>query len=348
MTEPSGAAPNLGPIVGADTPSASGATSSVAPGAAPLSPLADPDPSLPIVLERVSRWYGNVVAVNDITFALGPGITGLLGPNGAGKSTLLHMLAGLLKPSSGRVLISGRSAWGEPSMYGDVGLVPEREAVHAFLTGRQFVDLAARLHSLPNPAAATERAIATVDLAAAADRAVGTYSKGMRQRVKIAAALVHDPSILLLDEPFNGMDPRQRLHMMDLLRSMAAAGRTILFSSHILEEVERLADGILVIHSGRLAAAGDFREIRRLMTDRPHTFRVRSSDDRRLASAFLIEPAVFGAELRDDRLSVQVSEFSGFTRIVARVARDAGVRLFEVAPTDDSLESVFEYLVSRR
>ncbi len=306
------------------------------------------DPGQPIVLDRVSRWYGNVVAVNDISFSLGAGVTGLLGPNGAGKSTLLHMLAGLLRPSSGRVLIGGRPAWGEPSIYREIGLVPEREAVHAFLTGRQFVDLAARLQGLPDPVAATDRAIATVDLAAAADRAVGTYSKGMRQRVKIAAALVHDPAILLLDEPFNGMDPRQRLHMMDLLRTMAAAGRTILFSSHILEEVERLADGILVIYAGRLAAAGDYREIRRLMTDRPHTFRVRSSDDRRLASAFLTEPAVFGAELRDDRLAVQVSEFSGFTRIVARVARDAGVRLFEVAPTDDSLESVFEYLVTRR
>ena len=171
----------------------------------------------------------------------------------------------------------------------------------------------------------------------------------MRQRVKIAAALVHEPPILLLDEPFNGMDPRQRLHMMDLLRSMAAAGRTILFSSHILEEVERLADGILVIYAGRLAASGDYREIRRLMTDRPHTFLVRSSDDRRArrrrSSA---EPAVFGAELRDERLTIRVSEFAGFTRSVARVARDAGVRLFEVAPTDDSLESVFEYLVSRR
>jgi len=162
------------------------------------------------------------------------------------------------------------------------------------------------------------------------------------------SALVHDPTILLLDEPFNGMDPRQRLHMMDLLRSMAAAGRTILFSSHILEEVERLADGILVIYAGRLAAAGDFREIRQLMTDRPHTFVVRSSDDRRLAAAFMLEPAVFGAELRDDRLTIRVTEFAGFTRIVARVARDARVSLFEVAPTDDSLESVFEYLVSRR
>ena len=316
----------------------------------PLPPIATAAPAIsaPIVLDRVSRWYGNVVAVNDISFSLGAGITGLLGPNGAGKTTILHLLAGLLRPSAGRVLIGGRPAWGNPAIYRDLGLVPEREAVHAFLTGRQFVELAARLQGLPDAEAATARAIAIVDLESAADRAVGTYSKGMRQRAKIAAALVHDPPILLLDEPFNGMDPRQRLHMMDLLRSMAAAGRTILFSSHILEEVERLADGILVIYAGRLAAAGDFREIRRLMTDQPHTFVVRSSDDRRLAAAFMVEPAVFGSELRDDRLTIRVTEFSGFTRIVARVARDAGVSLFEVAPTDDSLESVFEYLVSRR
>jgi ABC-2 type transport system ATP-binding protein len=327
------------------------------PAAAPLVPMssesvsggpADPSATHAIVLDRVSRWYGNVVAVNDISFALAAGVTGLLGPNGAGKSTLLHMLAGLLRPSSGRVLVRGRPAWHDPAIYREIGLVPEREAVHSFLTGRQFVALAARLHRLPDPAAAAARAIATVDLTDAADRAVGTYSKGMRQRAKIAAALVHEPGILLLDEPFNGMDPRQRLHMMDLLRSMADAGRTILFSSHILEEVERLADGILVIYAGRLAASGDFREIRRLMTDRPHTFRVRSSDDRRLAAAFMAEPAVFGTELKDERLTVQVSEFSGFTKSVARVARDAGVRLLEVAPTDDSLESVFEYLVRRR
>ena len=302
----------------------------------------------PIVLDRVSRWYGNVVAVNDISFGVGAGITGLLGPNGAGKSTLLHMLAGLLRPSAGQVLIDGRTAWRDPTIYRRIGLVPEREAVHAFLTGRQFVELAAHLQRLAQPAVAAAAALDTVDLMPAADRPVGTYSKGMRQRIKIAAALVHDPSILLLDEPFNGMDPRQRLHMMDLLRTMAGEGRTILFSSHILEEVERLADGILVIHAGRLAASGDYREIRRLMTDRPHTFRVRSSDDRRLAGAFMAEPAVFGTELSDDRLTIRVSEFSGFTRSVARVARDAGVRLLEVAPTDDSLESVFAYLVSRR
>jgi ABC-2 type transport system ATP-binding protein len=320
------------------------------PTFAPL-PAADAPtgaPTAPIVLDGVSRWYGPVVAVNDITFALGSGITGLLGPNGAGKTTILHMLSGLLRPSSGRVLIGGVAAWRNPSIYRFVGLVPEREAVQAFLTGREFVEMAARLQRLPDPRAAADAAIRTVDLEGAADRAVGGYSKGMRQRVKIAAALVHDPSVLLLDEPFNGMDPRQRLHMMDLLRTMAAAGRTILFSSHILEEVERIADGVIVIVAGRLAAAGDFREIRRLMTDRPHTFVVRSSDDRRLAAAFMGEPAVFGTELRDGHLTVRVQEFAGFTRSVARVARDASVSLYEVAPTDDSLESVFAYLVSGR
>ena len=333
-----------------DPPTAAPTTDMGTIEAAALAPVttAAPIATAPIVLDRVSRWYGNVVAVNDISFSLGAGITGLLGPNGAGKTTILHLLAGLLRPSAGRVLVGGQMAWGNPAIYRDIGLVPEREAVHAFLTGRQFVELAARLQGLPDPAAAAARAIATVDLTSAADRAVGTYSKGMRQRAKIAAALVHEPEILLLDEPFNGMDPRQRLHMMDLLHAMAAAGRTILFSSHILEEVERLADGILVIYAGRLAAAGDFREIRRLMTDRPHTFVVRSSGDRRLAAAFMLEPTVFAAELRDDRLTIRVTEFAGFTRIVARVARDAGVSLFEVAPTDDSLESVFEYLVTRR
>jgi ABC-2 type transport system ATP-binding protein len=305
-------------------------------------------PSAAIVLEHASRWYGNVVAVNDVTFSVRAGITSLLGPNGAGKTTILHMLAGLLRPSAGKVLLDGRSAWRNPAIYRSVGLVPEREAVYDFLTGREFVEMCAKLQRLPDPAAAAARAIATVDLEAAAGRKVGTYSKGMRQRVKIAGALVHEPSILLLDEPFNGMDPRQRLHMIELLRSMAAAGRAILFSSHILEEVERLAEQVLVIHAGRLAASGNYRQIRRLMTDRPHTFVVRSSDNRRLASAFLAEPAVFGAELQDGLLTVRVAEFSGFTRIVARVARDAAVSLYEVSPTDDSLESVFAYLTSRR
>ena len=300
-----------------------------------------------IELDHVSRWYGNVVAVNDISFALGPGVTGLLGPNGAGKSTLLNLLAGLLAPSAGTARIDGRPAFGDPSVYRDVGIVPERESVPAYLTGYEFVRLNADLQGMPDAAAATDRAIATVDLAADAHRSLRTYSKGMRQRAKVAAALVHDPRILLLDEPFNGMDPRQRLHMIGLLREMAAAGRVILFSSHILEEVEQLADAVLVVYAGRLAASGDFRSIRRLMTDRPHRFTIRSSDDRALAAALLNEPAVFGAELVDGLLAVRTSDYMAFTRVVAPAARAAGIRLHEVRPTDDSLESVFGYLVRR-
>jgi ABC-2 type transport system ATP-binding protein len=295
----------------------------------------------------VSRWYGNVVAVNDISFALGAGVTGLLGPNGAGKSTLLHLIAGLLAPSAGHVRIAGRSAFGDPAIYREVGLVPERESVPGFLTGHEFVRLNADLQGVANAGAAADRAIDTVDLRDAAHRAIRTYSKGMRQRAKLAAALVHEPRILLLDEPFNGMDPRQRLHMMGLLREMAGEGRAILFSSHILEEVERLADAVLVVYAGRLAASGDFRSIRRLMTDRPHRFTIRSSDDRTLATALLADPAVFGAELIDGLLAVRTSDFDAFTRLVAPVARSAGITLYELTPTDDSLESVFRYLVRR-
>ena len=301
----------------------------------------------PIRLTNVSRWYGNVVAVNDVSFEIGPGITGLLGPNGAGKSTLLHLMAGLLAPSAGSVSIDNASAWRNPSVYRRVGLVPEREAVYAFLSARQFVHANARLQGLTDADAdaATQRAITAVDLTDAQDRSIGTYSKGMRQRAKVAAALVHDPAILILDEPFNGMDPRQRLHMMTLLRGMAAEGRTVLFSSHILEEVERLAERVLVVVAGRLAASGDFREIRRLMTDRPHTFTLRSSDDRVLAAALLVEPAISGVALDDGLLTIRAADFGTFTRVVSGVARRAGVSLFELLPTDESLESVFSYLV---
>jgi ABC-2 type transport system ATP-binding protein len=300
-----------------------------------------------IQLDHVSRWYGNVVAVNDVSFALGAGVTGLLGPNGAGKTTLLHLLAGLLAPSAGVVRIAGRPAFGDPSIYRVVGLVPEREAVPDYLTGREFVRLNADLQEVADAGAATDRAIGTVELLDAADRAIRTYSKGMRQRIKVAAALVHDPGIVLLDEPFNGMDPRQRIHMMELLRRMAADGRAILFSSHILEEVERLAQAVLVVYAGRLAASGDFRSIRRLMTDRPHRFTIRSSDNRGLAAALLGHPAVFGVDLLDGRLAVQTSDLTAFARGLAPIARSAGIRLHELRATDDTLESVFSYLVRR-
>jgi ABC-2 type transport system ATP-binding protein len=228
-----------------------------------------------------------------------------------------------------------------------VGLVPERETLYPYLTGREFVLMNAKLQQLTDPADATRRAIDLVDLEAAADRRIGTYSKGMRQRIKVAAALAHDPPVLVLDEPFNGMDPRQRLHMFELLRAMAAEGRTVLLSSHILEEVERIADSVLVIYAGRLAASGDFRSIRRLMTDRPHAFSVRSSDDRRLGSMLLAEDCVFGIELDGNGLRVRTSDYGRFTHRVPIVVQEAGIRLFELRPTDDSLESVFGYLVGR-
>jgi ABC-2 type transport system ATP-binding protein len=302
-----------------------------------------------VQLASASRWYGNVVAVNDVTFSLHGGITGLLGPNGAGKSTILHLIAGFLAPSSGSVTVADKPSRGHPELYRQVGLVPEHEAIYPFLTGRQFVRAMARLQGMtPAQAAqAAERTIELVELIGAQDRAIGTYSKGMRQRIKMASALVHDPQVLLLDEPFNGMDPRQRLHMMDLLRRMAAAGRVILFSSHILEEVERLAERVLVVVSGRLAASGDFREIRRLMTDRPHTFTLRSSHDRALAAALLAQDPIAGVSLDDGLLTVRTSDFGAFSRTVGGVARRAGISLFEMLPTDESLESVFSYLVRR-
>jgi ABC-2 type transport system ATP-binding protein len=299
-----------------------------------------------IELHNVSRWYGNVVAVNDITMTMGPGVTGLLGPNGAGKSTVLHMIAGFLEPSRGELTVGGAASWRNPDIFRTIGLVPERDSVYAFLTGAEFVTATAKLHELPDPGAAARRAIEIVEMGEAQDRRISTYSKGMRQRIKVAAALVHDPEVVLLDEPFNGMDPRQRLHMMDLLDRQGQQGRVILFSSHILEEVERLSGTIQVIVGGRLAASGDFRAIRRLMTSRPHVFIVRSSDDRLLGSALIGRPAVNAVELTPRGLQVRAADYGTFTRELAGLTRDRGIRLRELLPADESLESVFAYLIA--
>ncbi|TQJ25032.1 ABC-2 type transport system ATP-binding protein [Micromonospora sp. A202] len=296
-------------------------------------------------LTGVSRWYGNVVAVNDISMALGPGVTGLLGPNGAGKTTLLHMMAGFLSPSRGTVTLDDEPTWRNPDVYRRLGLVSEREAVQGFLTAYEFVHASAKLHRLPDPAAATRRAIDLVELESAQDRRIGTYSKGMRQRARVAAAMVHDPQVLLLDEPFNGMDPRQRLHMMELLHSLGDAGRTILFSSHILEEVEQVSGTVQVMVAGRLAASGDFRTIRRLMTNRPHVFAVRSTNDRALAVALIAEPSVSGVELDPTGLTVRAGDYGAFTRALPRIALKQGIRVRQLVPSDESLESVFSYLV---
>lgn len=298
-------------------------------------------------LTGVSRWYGDVVAVNDVTMTVGPGITGLLGPNGAGKSTLISMMGGFLPPSSGTVTLDGVPVWRNPEAYRSIGLVPEREAMYDMVTGWEFVLANAKLHGLAHPADAARAAIHQVDMADAQNREIAGYSKGMKQRIKMATALVHDPAVLLLDEPFNGMDPRQRLHLMELLQALAAQGRTVLFSSHILEEVEQIAGTIEVVVAGRHAASGDFRQIRKLMTERPHQYTIRSSNDRALAAAIIADGSADSVDVSSGSLAVQASDFGRFVHALPKLARDGDVRLLEVTPADESLESVFAYLVAR-
>ncbi|HIV57554.1 MAG TPA: ABC transporter ATP-binding protein [Candidatus Stackebrandtia faecavium] len=299
-----------------------------------------------IEIDQVSKWFGHVVAVNDVTMTIGGGITGLLGPNGAGKTTLMNMMAGFAAPSSGRVTLGQEPTWRNEKVYSKIGMVPEGEAMYDFLTGHEFVLANAKLHGLRQPKQAATRAIETVEMEYAAQRTISTYSKGMRQRLKMAAALVHDPQVLLLDEPFNGMDPRQRMQLMKLLQRMGSEGRTVLFSSHILEEVEQLATHIEVMVAGRHAASGDYRAIRRLMTDRPHRYLLNSDDDRSLAAALVADGAVQSVNLdEDENLEVQTSDFGQFIRRLPRLAKDNKIRLYDVSPTDESLESVFGYLV---
>jgi ABC-2 type transport system ATP-binding protein len=296
-------------------------------------------------LVNVSKWYGNVVAVNDISMTLEPGVTGLLGPNGAGKTTVLHMTAGFRAPSKGTVTVDGAPTWRHPEIYRELGLVNEREAVHGFLTAKEFVVASAKMHKLSDPEGYARRALELVEMTDAQDRPISTYSKGMRQRTRVAAALVHNPKVLLLDEPFNGMDPRQRMHMMGLLHSLGDQGHTILFSSHILEEVEQVSGTVQVIVAGRLAASGDYREIRRLMTNRPHVFAVQSSDDRRLAVALMGEKSVSAVEIDGIGLTVRASDYGSFTRALPRIALGEHIRLRKLLPSDESLESVFSYLL---
>ena len=303
--------------------------------------------AIPLSFDRVSHWYGDVVAVNDISCTVTAGITGLLGPNGAGKSTLLQLAAGVLVPSSGAVRVYGESPVDRPDVYRRVALVPERDALPGMMRARAFVSARAELLGVCDVTAAVDRALTLVELDTVATRRIDTFSKGMRQRVKLAAALVHDPTLVLLDEPFNGLDPRQRLHMMRLLEERAAEGTAVLLSSHILEEIASVASNILVVLAGRLAATGDYRRLRRLMTDRPHTVRLRTSADRPLASALMQEPSVIGVELDSTGLTVRVTDYTALSLAVAPVAQRIGCTLYEVQVTDESLEHVFAYLVDR-
>lgn len=301
-----------------------------------------------ITVEHVSKWYGDVVAVSDVSFGVPPGVTGLLGPNGAGKSTLLKMISGLISTSTGSIRVEGEPPRGQSAAYRRIGLVPEQEQLYPSLTGREFVRLNAILQKLPDIEAATDRAIALVDMEDASSRPVGGYSKGMRQRIKVGAALVHNPDVLLMDEPLNGTDPVQRASLINLIRQLGNAGKTILVSSHVLVEVERFADNILVIVNGKLAAAGDYRAIRDRMDEHDHAVRIRSNDARRLATALIGVPATRSIQIDgDDRLVVQTNDVRTFARAVTTLAKQEQIRLYEIQPIDESLTSVFAYLVER-
>jgi ABC-2 type transport system ATP-binding protein len=301
-----------------------------------------------IRVDGVSRWFGSVVAVSDITFDVTPGITGLLGPNGAGKTTLLRMITGLAETSSGTVTVFGEHVRDNPALYRRMGVMSEHETVYGFMKGRDFVRMMGRLRGVQDLDAAVDRAIALVDLVDAQHRVMGTYSRGMRQRMRLAATLVHDPEVLILDEPLNGADPRQRVHFQSLLRQLAAEGRTIVLSSHILEEVEQVADTVLLIVDGKLAASGGFRAIRAALNERPYHVRVMCDAPRQLAAAVVALDSVDAVNVDPDGAIIILSRNVRDLQIeLPRLAQSASIRLRRVEPLDDSLESVFGYLVER-
>ncbi len=301
-----------------------------------------------VVVENVSKWFGQKVAVSEVTAQFGPGVTGLLGPNGAGKTTLLRMITGLVRPSEGRISIEGIDPHDNYRALDAVGFVAEDEAVYKHLTARKFVRFNAVLAGVQDPDADTDRVIDLVDLQGAADRPVGEFSKGMRQRTKVAAALVHKPRVLLLDEPLNGADPVQRSHLIDLFKSLGSRGYTVIVSSHVLHEVERMADRIIAITDGRMAASGDVRSLRALMTDIPQTIRIDADNPRILAAALIGTPYASGVRLERDTIHVEAADPAGLARAIARLAKQHDVIVTRIQPEDESLESVFSYLVHRR
>jgi ABC-2 type transport system ATP-binding protein len=301
-----------------------------------------------IEVRQLGRWFGPVVALSDVTFDVFPGVTALLGPNGAGKSTLFRILCGLANPSQGTVRILGEDPRGNPSLTRRIGISPQQEALFDRQTALEFVTLAAGLHHLAQPLDAARRAIELVELDPSDPRPLGAYSKGMRQRVKLAQATVHDPDVIVLDEPLEGLDPRQRLRAIDVFRRLGAEGRTVIVSSHVLDEVERFGSRILVIAQGRLVAEGAFLEIRNLMDDRPRKVRVGTDRPRELAAGLLTEGVVLGARVNGTTIEVETDDAARFRNSVAGVARRCAARLEEVVVLDEDLESVFAYLVGRR
>lgn len=300
-----------------------------------------------IQVAGVSKVFGDVVAVSNVTFSVGAGVTALLGPNGAGKSTLFRMICGLDKPTKGSVSVLSADARYDKIVRGRVGLVPQQDALFDGFTALKFVRMMAATEAVADPESAARRALKTVDLDHDDTRPVSQYSKGMRQRVKLATALVHDPEILVLDEPLAGLDPLQRRRMIKLFHDLGDEGRCVLVSSHVLQEVARLGSRILVIVQGRLAASGDYRKLRELMDDRLYRIRVGVSNPRRFAAALIKKEEVMGVNVRDGSVVIDAMNADSVGREIAPLAQRLDVRLTRVKPLDDDLESVFRYLVER-
>ena len=299
-----------------------------------------------IEVTRVSKRFGDLVAVSDVSFRLGPGVTALLGPNGAGKSTMLRMLSGLAAPSDGAVRILGTDPREDIELRRRIGMVPQQEALFEHMRVREFVRLAADLTGIDDVEDATERAVRTVGLDVADKRRLNTYSKGMRQRAKVAAAIVTAPDVLFLDEPLTGLDPNQRNLMIDLFHRIGNSGRCVIVSSHVLDEVQRLGTHVLVMGKGRLLAEGDFRRIRELMDDRPSRFRIRTDSPRALAAGLVAEGLAVAVEIHEPAgLTVATGSAGRFAQAIAPLARDREATLHELRPLDADLESVFRYLV---
>jgi len=301
-----------------------------------------------VVLQGVSRWFGQKVAVSEISAEFGAGVTGLLGPNGAGKTTLLRVLTGLIRPSEGTVSVFGFDPRSDYSVYGRIALVPEDENVYSFLSAHEFVAHNARLQKVADPDGAARRALDMVDLTDVADRKLAGFSKGMRQRAKVAAALVHEPDIVILDEPLNGTDPVQRAHLTRIFIDMGRQGRTVIVSSHVLHEVERMADRVIAMVDGRLAATGTVPALRAAMSDIPLQIRIDCDQPRRLAAALVENDWVGGVNIEEASLHIRSLDAEQLGRALPGLAQSLDIRITRVDPEDESLESVFRYLVEGR
>ena len=310
----------------------------------------EPDPASIVMFRGVSKWYGNVIGVNKLTLGIPAGVTGLLGPNGAGKSTFLQLATGQLRPSQGEVRVLGHTAWNNPRLNRFIGLCPEQDAFYEWMTGRQFIDTCARLDGMTarQAAEATATVLGDVGMTEHADRAVSGYSKGMRQRTKIAQALVHDPLVLFLDEPLTGTDPIARRDLIAIIRKLGASGKSVVLSSHVLHEVEAITPHVVLINHGRLVAEGNVREIRDLIDGHPHRIAIRSQNDRSLAAKLVVFEDVVGVEFdrQGGGILVETRSPDAFYGRLSRLALEEGTAIEQVESQDDNLDAVFRYLVN--